>query len=158
MALFQSDLKDTVRRLSNKEFTSAEERDELLSRLETSEGVRARDVIWMLFRPDRVLRDSGLKMLGRLRDPETIDVFVAEARNKPEAATKAAIASVTSLGLPGFDQRIAQLIATPAKETKDTRETQSIAKRILLEGPATPQTQALLWQLAGEALGDERLP
>ena len=88
MALFQSDLKDTVRRLSNKEFASPEERDDLLKRLEASEGVRARDVMWMLFRPDRALRDFSVKMMAKLRDPETMDAFATEAKGKPEAALR----------------------------------------------------------------------
>ena len=57
MALFQSDLKETVRRLSNKEFQTNEERDELLARIVTAENIRARDVAWMLFRPDRMFRE-----------------------------------------------------------------------------------------------------
>ena len=55
MAIFQSDLKETIKRLSNKEFGSLEERDQLLTQLRNAEGLRARDVIWMLFRPDRTL-------------------------------------------------------------------------------------------------------
>src|ERR1051326_7052182 len=77
MALFQSDVKETVRRLSNKKVASPEERDELLSRLAAAEGVRARDVVWMLFRPDRALRDAAVKLLGRTRDPETFEAFAA---------------------------------------------------------------------------------
>ena len=46
MALFSSDLKDIVRRLTN-QIASPEER-ELLKRLEASENIRARDVAWML--------------------------------------------------------------------------------------------------------------
>ena len=155
MALFQSDLKETVRRLSGT-LGSAEERDQLLAQLAASEGVKARDVAWMLFRPDRALRDAGLKMLAKIRDPETFDVFVGEARGRPEAATKAAVASLGTLGLQGIEQRIAQLLTPPPKETKETKETQATVKRLLLELPATPQIQALLWQLANSALGDER--
>jgi hypothetical protein len=70
MALFSSDLKDTVKRLANKEFATTEERDELLVRLASADGLRARDVVWMLFRPDRALRDAGAKILPRLADAE----------------------------------------------------------------------------------------
>ena len=88
--LFQSGTRDVVKRLANKEFDTAEERDELLARLAAAEDLRAQDVVWMLFRPDRALRDAGAKLLQRLRDPETLSVFLGEAKGKPEAAFRAA--------------------------------------------------------------------
>ncbi len=130
MALFQSDLKETVRRLSNKDFASAEERDELLGRLAAAEGVRARDLVWMLFRPDRALRDASVKLLGQIADPETVDAFVSEARGKPEAALRSATANLATIGLPGVEQRLAQMLAPPARETKETKEIQAISRRI----------------------------
>lgn len=157
MALFQSDLKDTVRRLSNKEFTSPEERDELLRRLEATEGLRARDVAWMLFRPDRALRDSAVKTLARLRDPETMDAFVSEARGKPDTALRSALQNLMALGVSGLDQKIAQLLAPVAKETKDSRELQALGRRILLETPVSGATIGLLWQLANEGPAEERI-
>ncbi|HEY6844438.1 MAG TPA: HEAT repeat domain-containing protein, partial [Thermoanaerobaculia bacterium] len=157
MALFQSDVKETVRRLSNKEFGSPEERDELLGRLATAEGVRARDVVWMLFRPDRALRDAAVKLLARVRDPETFDAFAAEAKGKPEAALRAAIQNLMSLALPGLDQKLAQLLVAPPKETKETRETQALGRRILLDTGVSQNTAALLWQLAFEGPAEERI-
>src|SRR5437879_4545818 len=99
MALFQSDLRDTVKRLANKEFASAEERDELLAKLAAADGVRARDVMWLLFRPDRALRDTGANLLKKLRDPETLDIFLVETKGKPEAAMRAAAGILFSLGV-----------------------------------------------------------
>lgn len=157
MALFQSDLKDTVRRLSNKEFASPEERDELLKRLEATEGVKAKDIAWMLFRPDRVLRDFSVKLLGRLRDPETVDAFLMEARGKPDAALRSAIQNLSALNVSGLDQKIAQMLAPPGKETKETRELQTLARRVLLESNITASTFQLLWQLANEGPGEERI-
>ena len=157
MALFQSDVKETVRRLSAKDFASPEERDELLERLASSEGVRARDVLWMLFRPDRALRDAAVNLLTRLGDPETLDGFVAEARGKPEPAIRAAAASLSALGIAGLEQRLTQMLAPPARETKESRENQAITRRILLEGPVTKSTEPLLWQLASAGATEERL-
>jgi hypothetical protein len=137
MALFQSDLAETIKKLANKTFATPEERDELLGRVEGAEGLRARDVAWMLFRPDRALRDSGARMLGKLRDPETVDAFLAESRNKPEQAMRAAAAALFALPLSGMDARIAQFLAPPQKETKETVELQAAARRLLLEAPVT---------------------
>ena len=155
--LFQSDLRDTVKRLANKEFASAEERDELLGRLNAAEGVKARDVLWMLFRPDRALRDAATALLRKLRDPETLDVFVAEAKGKPEPALRAGIAVLFTLGVPGLDQRLGQLLVVPEKETKESREVLEIARRIVVEAPPSKSMEPMLWQLEGSTFGDERL-
>jgi twitching motility protein PilT len=157
MALFQSDAKDILKRLANKEFSSVEERDELLNRLAALPDLRPRDVVWMLFRPDRAFRDVATKVLQRLRDPETLPLFVAESKGKPEAAFRAAAAVLFSLGLPGLDAEVAKLLAPPAKETKDTLETQEMARRIILEAPATRATEPLLWQLASTGRTEDRV-
>ena len=76
MAIFSSDLKDVIKRLANKEFSGNDERDELLKKLGAFPNIRSRDVMWMLFRHDRVVRDSGIKLLQKLKDPETVDAFL----------------------------------------------------------------------------------
>jgi twitching motility protein PilT len=148
MALFQSELKDTLRRLANKDFSTPQERDELLQRLASTEGVRARDVVWMLFRPDRALRDAAVPILQRLRDPETVDIFLTEAKGKPDAAFRAAVPILFTM--PGVEQRLPQLL--DAKE----RETQETARKVLLEAPVTNAIAPLLWQLEGNA-GSDRI-
>jgi twitching motility protein PilT len=158
VALFQgSDLKDTVRRLSNKEFNSPEERDELLARVVGAENVRARDVAWMLFRPDRALRDTATKVLMKVRDPEVFDVFLTEAKGKPEAAMRAAVSIFFSLNIPGIEQRVAQVLAPQPKETKDTREMAEIARRLIAEAPLTKQFEPLLWQIASAGNPADRI-
>ncbi|HEX6096812.1 MAG TPA: PilT/PilU family type 4a pilus ATPase [Thermoanaerobaculia bacterium] len=156
MALFQSPTRDLVKRLANKEFASLEERDELLARLATAEDVRAQDVVWMFFRPDRALRDGGAKILQRLRDPETLSVFVSEARGKPDAAFRAATTVLFSLGLPSLETELPKLL-TPAKETKETLEAADLARRMILEAPPSRGLEPLLWQLATTSLGDDRI-
>jgi twitching motility protein PilT len=158
VALFQgSDLKDVVRRLSNREFNTPEERDELLARIAATENVHARDVTWMLFRPDRALRDTAQRILMKVRDPETFDVFLGESKGKPEAAMRAAVAIFFSLNIPGIEQRVAQVLAPQPKETKESREIADIARRIVVEAPVTKQFEPLLWQLSTAGTADERV-
>ena len=152
MALFSSDVKETVKRLANKEFATTEERDELLARLLSADGLRARDVTWLLFRPDRALRDAGATILPRLRDEETLEVFLAEAKAKPEAALRAATSIFFTLGLPGVDARLAQILTAP--ETKETREVQQTARRLVLEMPPSKGVESLLWLLESTAVDD----
>src|SRR5216684_1260554 len=158
MALFSSDVSDAVKRLAAKTYATQEERDDLLGRVESAEGVRARDVVWMLFRPDRALRDAAVRVLTRLRDPETLDVFLGEWKCKPEQALRASAAGLFTLGLTGLDARFAQLLAPPVKETKETRELQEATRRLLAEAPVTRQIEPLLWQLAAAGPADERMP
>ncbi|HVT43831.1 MAG TPA: PilT/PilU family type 4a pilus ATPase [Thermoanaerobaculia bacterium] len=151
MALFQSELKDTVRKLSTKEFSSAEERDQLLERLLSSDEVKPRDVTWMLFRPDRALRDAAVKILGKLRDPETIDLFITESKGKPEAAMRAATSVIFGLGIPGLEARLAQSATSADKDTAES------ARRIILEAPPSKALEPLLWQFATAGRPEERL-
>ena len=100
VAIFASDAKTVLKRLADKSYETSQERDQLLAQLATAEGLRARDVVWMLFRPDRSYRDAALPLLRRLADPETVDVVIAECHAKPEAAVRAAAATLFSLGHP----------------------------------------------------------
>ncbi|HEX8620077.1 MAG TPA: PilT/PilU family type 4a pilus ATPase [Thermoanaerobaculia bacterium] len=157
MALFSSESKDILKRLANKEFSTAEERDELLNRIGSMQDVRVRDVMWMLFRPDRTYRDAAAKLLQRLRDPETVSVFVSEAKGKPEAAFRAGAAVLFSPPLPGIDAELVRLLAPPAKETKETFEVQEMVRRLVLEAPPTRALEPLLWQLATTGAEDDRV-
>ena len=94
MALFSSQTKDVLKRLANKAFSSVEERDQLVAQLSTAQDLRARDVMWMLFRPDRAFREEGVKIVQRLRDPETLTIFVGESKGKPDAAFRAAVVRI----------------------------------------------------------------
>jgi twitching motility protein PilT len=157
LALFQSDSKETLKRLANREFASAEERDELLARLASADDVRARDVVWMLFRPDRAFRDAGTRILQRLRDPETLALFITEAKGKPEAAFRAAVALFFTLGVPGLESALPQLLVLPEKVTKDAIETVELTRRLVLEAPPSRALEPLLWQLAASGETEERV-
>ena len=154
MALFQSETKDSLKRLANKEFNTAEERDALLAKLAAADDLRARDVVWMLFRPDRAFRDAGAKLLQKTRDPETLSIFLNEAKGKPEAAFRAAAGLLFALGL-ALDAELPKVLS-PLKETKDTIEIAELAKRLLLEAPPSKAMEALLWQAASSGRSEER--
>ncbi|MFA6957212.1 MAG: PilT/PilU family type 4a pilus ATPase [Thermoanaerobaculia bacterium] len=153
MAIFSNDLKDILKRLANKEFSSSEERDDLLNGLAAQPNVKARDVTWMLFRPDRAIRDTGIRLLQKLKDGETVDLFLGECKTKPEAAVRAASGLLFSLGIPGAEARIAQLAGSQNPKEKDLS---GVAKKIILEAPVTKSIEPALWQLASSGTGEER--
>jgi twitching motility protein PilT len=152
-----TDVKTALKRGSEKPFASIEERDELLTLLRTADGLRARDVIWMLFRPDRALREACIKVLQRARDPETLDAFLLEMRGKADLAARAAAVSFAAVALPNVETRLGQLLGPQPKDTKESRDMQSAARRLALELPITPPLEQILWQLETTSSGEERL-
>ena len=109
MAIFQSDARLLLKRLADKSFQTSQERDQLLAQLAAAEGLKAKDVTWMLFRPDRAYRDAVVPLLRRLADPETVEAVLAECKGKPEAAVRSAAGTLFALGVPGTEQRLAEI-------------------------------------------------
>jgi twitching motility protein PilT len=151
MSLSPQDARLVLKRLSDKAFQTSQERDQLLAQLASAEAIKAKDLAWMLFRPDRAYRDAVMPLLKRLADPETPDAVIAESRGKPEAAVRAAAATLFTLALPGTERRIAEI----AMQGKG--EAQEIARRLLLDAPVSPALEPVLWQLSSTGRLEERL-
>jgi twitching motility protein PilT len=151
MAIFQSDARTVLKRLADKTYQTSQERDQLLAQLASLEGLHARDVAWMLFRPDRAYRDAVVGLLKRIAEPETADVVIAECKGKPEPAIRAAAATLFQLGIPGTEQRLAELALHGKGELQET------VRRVLLDAPVTPTLEPVLWQLAGSGRAEDRV-
>jgi twitching motility protein PilT len=151
MAMFQSDARAVLKRLADKAFQSTQERDQLFAQLAASPGLKAKDVAWMLFRPDRAYRDGATPVLRKIADPETVDAVIAEARGKPDAAVRAGAAALFALGLRGTEQRLGELVL------QGKGEAQEIARRFVLDAPVSPALEPLLWHLAATGRTEERL-
>jgi twitching motility protein PilT len=151
MAIFQSDARTVLKRLADKAYQTSQERDQLLAHLGSLEGLQARDVVWMLFRPDRAYRDAVVGLLKKIAQPETADVVIAECKGKPEAAIRAAAATLFQLGIPGTEQRLAELAVHGKGEIQET------VRRLLIDAPVTPTLEPVLWQLAATGRPEDRL-
>jgi len=151
MAIFGSDAKTILKRLSERAFASSQERDQLLASLAQVEGLRARDVVWMLSRPDRAFRDAALPLLKKLADPETTDLLVAECKGKPEAAIRAVAGTLFALGIPGTERRLTELAAAPKADVQDT------VRRLILEAPPSPALEPVLWQMTTTGSPEDRI-
>src|SRR5436305_151097 len=152
MAIFQSEISEVIKKLANKSFATQEERDEMLARVEAADGLRARELVWMLFRPDRAIRESGARAMARSLDPETVDAFLSESKNKPEQAMRAAAGALFALPITGIDTRLAQLVAAASSPMYEP------ARQLLLEAPVAGGIEPLLWQQASAGMAEERLP
>ena len=105
----------------------------------------------MLFRPDRAYRDAVVGVLKRFADPETADAVIAECKGKPEAAVRSAAGTLFALGIPGTEQRLAEL-AVHGKG-----ETQEIVRRLLLDAPVSGALAPVLWHLAAAGRVEDRV-
>ncbi len=151
MAMFQSDARVVLKRLADKAYQTSQERDQLLAQLAAAEGLKAKDLAWMLFRPDRAYRDAVVAVLKRVADPETADVVIGECKGKPEAAVRSAAGTLFTLGIPGTEQRLAEL-AVHGKG-----ETQEIVRRLLLDAPVSGTLAPVLWHLAAAGRVEDRI-
>jgi twitching motility protein PilT len=156
MALFQSEIKETLRKLADKTYASQDERDTLLARVASDNSLQPRDVVWMLFKPDRTIRDTGVSVLQRLRSVETVDHFLVETKGKPDVAMRAAASALFSLGIPGMEQRLAAFLTVADNANAAAREAQVNARRVIAEAPATKALEPVLWQVVAQAQPDER--
>ena len=151
MAIFQSDAKATLKRLTDKSYGSSQERDELLKHLAAAEGLGARDVVWMLFRPDRAYRDAAVALLKRLLQVDTVDFIVAECKGKPDAAVRSAASTLFSLAIPGAEQRLAELSTTGQPDAHE------VVRRLLLEAPVSATLEPVLWGLTTSGRIEDRV-
>jgi twitching motility protein PilT len=151
MAMFQSDARVVLKRLADKAYQTSQERDQLLAQLAGAEGLKAKDLVWMLFRPDRAYRDAVVGVLKRVADPETADAVIAECKNKPEAAIRSAAGTLFALGIPGTEHRLADLAV------QGKGETQEIVRRLLLDAPVSGALAPVLWHLAAGGRVEDRV-
>jgi twitching motility protein PilT len=140
---FHSSATEALKKIHKGSFASSSERDQLIETVLTAgETFRAKDVMWMLFRPDRAVRDAGVELLQAHREPQTFDVFVAASKGMPEAALRTAGGAFFSLGIPGFEKRLEELAEDKKKDSSEA------VRQIILGAPASPALAPLVWRLA----------
>lgn len=140
MQFFKSDVTDCLQQLA-KGGVTAEERDRMLEVLRQADNLKPRDLVWMAFRPDRVLREACAELLRPHRTAATVDRFIAEARNKSEAALRAGAAVLFSLRIPAVEDHLSQRIASEREEIRDA------TRRLVAQIPVSAGLTPLLWQL-----------
>lgn len=152
VALFTSSVQDALKKLNRGAVSSSGERDTLLQViLDQPQGLKARDVMWMLFRPDRSIRGAGVTLLGPMRDLSTVDVFLAECRGKPEAALRAATGVLFGLKIPGIEDHLAQRLKDKEQQVQDT------VRQVVFGAPQSSGLAPLLWRFALSAEGRDRV-
>lgn len=145
--LFKGAGQDLVEALSQKRWSSSEEKALLCEELARSAAVKTAEVAKLLFLPDPDIRRSAGAQLAARRDPETLKHVLAGLQGRPEAARRAALQVVAALPLGDLAVELTRLV-----ETGDATARKSAADA-LLDMPLTPQTAPALVKVieTGEA-------
>lgn len=147
----RTDVRDALRRLARGEVASSEERDRLLEEVAGAAELRPKDVVWMLFRPDRAVRDAGVSLLARSRSPEVAELVLGACRGQPEAAVRAAMTALLAMNIPGLPAHLGELLGSDDARMRD------LVRRLVLQAPASTALEPLLWGLVDDADGPDRL-
>ncbi len=152
MALFSSSVQDALRKLERGQMASSAERDELLQAVvDNASSLKAKDVIWMLFRPDKAVRGACIKVLQTTPTLDTVDIFLNECRGKPEAALRAASAVLFELNIRGVENHLAERLKDKEEHIQDA------VRNVVLGAPVTSRALVpLLWRLVATATGPDR--
>lgn len=152
LSIFQSDLREGLRRLAKGSFASSQERNEILQALvEGAEKLRASDVVWMLFKPDRAIRNAAASILKQRATADILDTFIEQATGKPEAAIRAASTLLFGLGIPHLNQRLAELAGA------DNEDIRTAARTLVFSVPKSPVLEGLYWQISTQGSVREQL-
>jgi twitching motility protein PilT len=150
MAIFSSSVQDALKKLAKGTFSSSNERDEMLTAVLQADNLKPRDVVWMLFRPDRAIRETCTKVLQKHPSVETADLILGGCKGKADSVIRPAAATLFSLKITGLEERLNQLLAAKDEETKE------IVRKVILQAPPIRALETLLWKLAEEAKPEAR--
>lgn len=144
-------VKQALQLLAQGRYSSSESRDRLLQVLAQAQGLPAGNVAWMLFRPDRRLRETALELLRRSSPRAVADAFIAECSRQHAAAIRAAAATLLPSAPPGVTGRLRELLDSDNPAVRD------VTMRAILAAPPVQALQGALWQLLATASDAARL-
>jgi len=139
--LSPAQVKQILQQLARGTYGSSERRDQLLKALAVAEGISAGDIVWMVFRPDRKLREAGSELLRRHDSRGVAEALVAESARQPPRAIHAAAATFLPTAPSGVATRLTELLdsANPKVST--------VVTRLILEAPPLESLGPALWKI-----------
>jgi len=152
LSIFQSDLREALKTLFRGTYSSTGERDEILQALvDGAAKLKATEVLWMIFKPDRAIRTAGGKILKERADLQILDPFLENCKGKPEQALRAASAILFDLGINQLIDRLAE-VANSSDE-----ERHAIARSLVFLAPRAPRLESVFWELLKSGSLEEKL-
>lgn len=140
-----------MRALRRGEYESSDERDLLLEVVVRAPSLEARDVVWLLLRPDRRLRETGASLIRACAPEAVVDEFVDACRKATDAAVRGATVSLFAAGALGLERRLHRLAAAGEEEVAET------ARRVAVEAPPSSALEPVYWEIVGTGTPQQRL-
>jgi twitching motility protein PilT len=138
--------------LYRRNFESTEERDWLLQVVVEAADLATKDLVWMLFRPDRAVREAGALRLRGATAAEVVPPFLALCQQAPEAGLRAASLGLFSLDCPGLGEALID-----AHREGDDRQRGTVLAVTLAVQPGRTLAP-LYWELVDAVVEERRLP
>ena len=136
-------VKEALKKLFEGKFADSVERDELLETISAApETLKPADLVWMAFRPDRILRETCGRLLQEHRTLETVELFLSHSRGQRDPAIRAAALVMFSLRVPGTESLLLRLA-----ESNDIAR-RATAHKIVLSCPPVPALERVFWKLS----------
>jgi len=134
-------VKQALQLLAQGRYNSSETRDRLLDVITQTQDLPPGNIMWMLFRPDRRLRETAMELMGRSSPRAVADAFVAECSRQPPPAVRAAAATLLPSAPVGVTGRLTQLLDSDNTATRD------VTMQAILAAPPVQALQSALWRI-----------
>jgi twitching motility protein PilT len=138
--------------LYRRAFESTEERDWLLQAVVEADDLPPKDLVWMLFRPDRAIREAGVTKLRGTPAEAVVPSFLGLCHQTPEAGLRGAALGLFSLESPGLESAL-----TRAHREGDDRVRTAVLAATLAVQPS-PEVRPLYWELLDSIEEARRVP
>ena len=146
-SFFKSASKDLIESLQRGAFKTPEEKHAALEELATTTTLKTAEVVGLVFTPDPEVRKAAARSLAARKDPDTVKLFVAAIKGKPDVARRAALAVLAALPLGNVAAQLGALMGEGEAALR------TLAAEALLDLPLTAETAPLLTRIIehGEA-------
>ena len=146
-----ADPEHALRALRRGEFESSQERDWLIEVISGSSSIESRELIWTLFKPDRILRAAGTSMLRDRPSENLVELFVQRCRRSASTVIRGATACLFAIEPEGLADTLGRLLSSDDEADAET------VRRIVMEAPPSSTLEALYWELAADGSPQQRL-
>lgn len=117
-----------------------------------SNSIEVKDLIWMLFIPDRALRAAGTSLIRARPCEDLVELFVQSCRKSASAAIRGATACLFALEPEGLAETLDHLLSSGDEANAE------VIQRIATEAPPSSTLEPLYWKiLVGESTQQRRL-
>jgi len=131
-----------LQRLKNQDYSSPEERADLLQELESNPGLSLDEIAWMVLARDAGIRASGVRIIKKNQYPNVVDYFVRRWADLGPVGRQTVSRTLPEVAPPGWESTIVNLLAHRSERNRQ------IGEELALSSPLTDEfVEALLPKL-----------